>query len=501
VASDPALFDLLQCSVGDAANGKYADADGVVPSCASQAGCITDLTACVASDPALFDMLQCSVGDAANGKYADADGVVQSCASQAGCITDLTACVASDPALFDMLQCSLGDAANGKYADAGGVVQDCAAQMNCIQAGTACLTNSSLTCTIADSGYFLDNGEVKECTLDCAPDEVLDKSACTGTTTTNGAVCKVPTPGQFKFDLTSGVSVSLPLGGTVNVLIDWGDGSTETVTTAGWKDHSYPAGSSGIKTVQITGTLTCLSFSCFGTIIPGTPVGGFPKAEYMDKLVEVVSFGDLGLISLHQGFRSNSVLTKLPSSIPSTVTDMSFMFEFAAVFDQDLSSWDVSNVTDMSFMFRDAVLFNNGGQPLSWGAKTAKVQKMQFMFGCRNRCDTWVGFNQDISSWDVSAVTNMANMFSQNKMFNQDISGWDVGAVTDFTQMFDRAYGFNQNLSGWNVNLPSILSKCQSFTLQVPPNVITMKCEYLPTDFEMNCGKFSPADAPLNCVP
>jgi surface protein len=35
-------------------------------------------------------------------------------------------------------------------------------------------------------------------------------------------------------------------------------------------------------------------------------------------------------------------------------------------------------------------------------------------------------FNEDISGWDVSNVTNMHNMFACAKSFNQDISGWDV---------------------------------------------------------------------------
>jgi surface protein len=33
-------------------------------------------------------------------------------------------------------------------------------------------------------------------------------------------------------------------------------------------------------------------------------------------------------------------------------------------------------------------------------------------------------FNQDISSWDISKVTNMAYMFSGTHAFNQNISKW-----------------------------------------------------------------------------
>ena len=54
-------------------------------------------------------------------------------------------------------------------------------------------------------------------------------------------------------------------------------------------------------------------------------------------------------------------------------------------------------------------------------------------------------FNQDISSWDVSYVTNMQSMFSGADDFNQDISSWDVSNVRDMTSMFDNASSFNRD--------------------------------------------------------
>jgi surface protein len=48
-------------------------------------------------------------------------------------------------------------------------------------------------------------------------------------------------------------------------------------------------------------------------------------------------------------------------------------------------------------------------------------------------------FNQDISSWDVSSVTDMYRMFLSASSFNQDISSWDVSSVTSMSQMFDGA--------------------------------------------------------------
>ena len=45
-------------------------------------------------------------------------------------------------------------------------------------------------------------------------------------------------------------------------------------------------------------------------------------------------------------------------------------------------------------------------------------------------------FNQDISSWKTSAVTNMKYMFWDAKAFNQEISSWDVMAVTNNDNMW-----------------------------------------------------------------
>jgi surface protein len=61
-------------------------------------------------------------------------------------------------------------------------------------------------------------------------------------------------------------------------------------------------------------------------------------------------------------------------------------------------------------------------------------------------------FNQDISSWDVSSVTNMGGMFNSASSFNQDISSWDTSSVTNMSSMFSYATSFNQDISSWDVS-------------------------------------------------
>jgi surface protein len=65
----------------------------------------------------------------------------------------------------------------------------------------------------------------------------------------------------------------------------------------------------------------------------------------------------------------------------------------------------------------------------------------------------WYGtaFNQDISSWNTSGVTNMDYMFNGAVAFNQNIGGWNTGAVTSMINTFYNATAFNQDLSGWDV--------------------------------------------------
>jgi len=84
-----------------------------------------------------------------------------------------------------------------------------------------------------------------------------------------------------------------------------------------------------------------------------------------------------------------------------------------------------------------------------------------------------VAFKQDISSWDVSSVTDMHRMFEDAVTFNGDISSWDVSSVRDMHGMFNGAKAFNQDLSGWCVSNiasvpPSFDSQATSWVLARP---------------------------------
>ncbi|MEO1022159.1 MAG: BspA family leucine-rich repeat surface protein, partial [Bacteroidota bacterium] len=108
----------------------------------------------------------------------------------------------------------------------------------------------------------------------------------------------------------------------------------------------------------------------------------------------------------------------------------------------DISSWDVSNVTNMGSMFSSASSFN--GDVSSWDV--SNVTNMSRMFSGAE------AFNGEVSRWDVSNVTNMSRMFSGAEAFNGEVSRWDVSSVTDMLGMFSSVSSFNQDLSSWDVS-------------------------------------------------
>ena len=120
--------------------------------------------------------------------------------------------------------------------------------------------------------------------------------------------------------------------------------------------------------------------------------------------------------------------------------DFSQLFKDKTTFNEDISSWNTSSVTNMNLMFYGASIFDQDIG--SWN--TAAVTNMSNMF--RNA----TSFNQNIGNWDTAAVQSMYAMFSGAWAFNQDIGNWNTAKVTNMSGMFFGASAFNQNIGNWN---------------------------------------------------
>lgn len=213
----------------------------------------------------------------------------------------------------------------------------------------------------------------------------------------------------YNTNLSFGKTITLPLYGTVDVTVNWGDGNEDIFTSSGKMSHTYEE--EGEYTVSISGKLTE-----FGS--------GYYSYDNVEKLVRVKSFGNLGLTHLEGAFNGASNLIELPNQLPSTVISISWLLSDASSFNHDIGSWDVSKVIYMREVFYQAV-----------------------------------SFDQDLSSWDVSNVKSFYKMFSGASAFNQDIGNWNLASAEGLDDILSgvtlSTANYNSLLQGWSSqNLP-----------------------------------------------
>jgi len=255
--------------------------------------------------------------------------------------------------------------------------------------------------------------------------------------------------------------VSLPLtGGPYNFVVDWGDGTNDTITSTS-AIHTYA--SAGMYIITITGTIIGWCFNNWGDKLKMLEIvqwgclqlGNMGSYFYGCSNLQLTASDNLNLTATTNLYRSFMNCVGLGSSGTSNgwdvsgVTDMSWMFCAASTFNQPIGSWNVSSVTDMSNMFTNAAAFN---QPIgSWNVSS--VTDMSYMFYDAN------SFNQPIGSWNVSSVTDMSYMFYNTNFFNQTLDNWNTSSVTSMSSMFMEATEFNQFLGSWDVSSVETMSQ------------------------------------------
>tara|TARA_R110000803_G_scaffold15312_3_gene42490 strand:- start:936 stop:2123 length:1188 start_codon:yes stop_codon:yes gene_type:complete len=231
----------------------------------------------------------------------------------------------------------------------------------------------------------------------------------------------------------------------VNFTVDWGDGTSDVITT--YNDplltHDYIAtGGAGVYNIKITGLLPSPRF--YGT--------------YDDKLMEITNWGNIGVTSMVTTFRNCTNLvvsatdgsgwkptsmilafsncTSLVSGVSnidvSNCTNFFATFRSSSSFNEDLTSWNVSNGTDFQGFFRDCTsltLF-----PINWSVKGICSD---FFYECTSA-------NPDLSTWNFEGVTSYNYMFKDTS-YNRPITNFSSASLYDISRMM-RGTPFNQNV-------------------------------------------------------
>ena len=125
--------------------------------------------------------------------------------------------------------------------------------------------------------------------------------------------------------------------------------------------------------------------------------------------------------------------------------DFESMFNGATIFNGSLNDWVIPNGEDFDLFLANCPAFNNTLNNWTFGNNFHSEVAISRFF---QNSDI---FNQDLSTWDTTYVTEMLDTFNGASAFNGNITGWNTSHVDSMHGMFQGAIAFNQDISGWDV--------------------------------------------------
>jgi len=228
------------------------------------------------------------------------------------------------------------------------------------------------------------------------------------------------------------IQLPLDVGGIYNFVVDWGDGSQDTITT--WNQaqtlHTYAV--AGTYILTINGTIEGFVFNGNGD---------------RNKLLSISNWGTLNLGNTGGNFSgcSNLNLSSVVGVLDLTATtNMDFLFANCTSLTtiNNINQWDVSNVVSMVGLFLLCSLFNDNIS--SWNVINVATFNSTFELATL--------FNGSLNNWNVSNCQDFSNMFRESYAFNNPLNNWDVSSAFSMLSMFQLATAFNQNIGNWNIS-------------------------------------------------
>jgi len=207
--------------------------------------------------------------------------------------------------------------------------------------------------------------------------------------------------------------------GNTTSSIDWGDGSTNLLSSSAQPEISHSYSAAGSYTIKMTPTT--------GTV----GIKGLRFNDGGDKL-KITNIENWGSINLDQNsvFEGCANLTCTAPDVPfGFATVPSFLFNgCSSITSLDVTRWDTSAMTNVGFMFVDNT----------------------------NLSDF------DPSGWDVSNVTNMNSIFKNCMNIDFSLANWDLSSATNVKFIFRNTTGagttgistanYDATLIGWAAN-------------------------------------------------
>jgi len=286
-------------------------------------------------------------------------------------------------------------------------------------------------------------------------------------------------PNQFVFTIdtentSSGSSLNtqfmMPLvsSGSYNATVNWGDGSSDTITSYNQQEVTHTYTSAGQYEISIEGTLQGWQFSNAGDRL---------------KMLDIKQYGVLDL-STSAAFYGCTNLDASATDAPTvSSTSLNTMFRDCTNFNGAIGNWDISTVTRIDQCFFSCSSFNKSLN--NWNV--GNVTRMDFLF---YNC---ISFDQDLNSWNTSNVENMSNVFRGCTQFNGDIYSWDTTNVENMSVMLYDCDAFDQSLAAWNIgnvsNFSSFMQNATGLsTFNYDATLIAWALQPLNTGLSINFG-------------
>jgi hypothetical protein len=191
---------------------------------------------------------------------------------------------------------------------------------------------------------------------------------------------EVPAGERFVARWEVGGTLTLPVHDDVDFVVDWGDCTHEHITSSSDSiTHQYEE--PGIYQVEVGGNLGTWTFSTLECVwideYDGACMEGWHEGHSLSELREILRWGTfppIGRYSFH-------------------------------------AEYDPCNITISA---EDAPIVEADAYGMFWGCEVAG----------------------DLSHWDMSAVTNLSDMFYRGHVPDLNVSGWDVSSVENADSMF-----------------------------------------------------------------
>jgi len=182
---------------------------------------------------------------------------------------------------------------------------------------------------------------------------------------------------------------------------------------------------------------------------------------------------------------------------------MASLFERAYSFDQPLDKWDVSHVVKFDYTF-SSTPFNQDISSWNISAEDQDEVSMEGMFMNATK------FNGPLDSWNVDAVYITDYMFANAVSFDRSLNSWRLGYLFKANSMFQNATKFNQPIADWFNELTpveemsSMFLGASSFQQDLCPWYYVTFCSY---QYYSDCtypvvtSMFNDTDCPVKADP